>query len=126
MVVMLRPYRTQVLLGHVLLALAVYLAVPVEKASLWPLEIWGGLHIPVWVWPVLLGGTGLPLARTRKPLVGMLLCQLSVIWLATVGLAAYLATGWNPVTVLCAVLALHAQWTSVDLKAVFQVARRTG
>ncbi|MCD0158657.1 hypothetical protein [Deinococcus sp. 6GRE01] len=118
MVVMLRPYRTQVLLGHALLALAAYLAVPVEKASLWPLEIWGGLHIPVWVWPALLGVTGFPLARTRRARVGMLLCQLSVIWLVTVALAAYLAAGWNPVTVLCAVLALHAQWTSVDLKAV--------
>lgn len=56
-------------------------------------------------------------ARSDRARVGMLLCQLSVIWLVAVALAAHVAAGWNPVTVLCPVLALHAQGTSVDLKA---------
>lgn len=115
-----RRYRSQTLIAHVLLALAVFLALPVEKPALWVMDVWGEVHVPTLLWPAVLGAVGGGLLLTRDPRRAMVLMMVAFVLLATVGGAAWLSQGWNGLTVTAGVLLLHAAWTAIDLKTLAQ------
>lgn len=112
-----RRYRTQVLTGQILLCLAVFMAWPVAKPSLWVLEGWGGLHVSPFLWSAAFGLVGTLLLLTHRPKWAMVGMLLAFPLLATVAAAAYLTLGPNVMTVAAGPLLLHCAWTAIDLKA---------
>ena len=112
-----RRYRTQVLTGQILVCLAVFMAWPVPKPSLWILEGWGGLHLSSLLWAFLMGGVGLLLLLAQSPRWAMVGMMLAFPLLTTVAAAAYLTWGPNVMTVAAGPLLLHCAWTAIDLKA---------
>lgn len=116
-------YRSQLLLGHVLIFLALFMALPYPKPSLWLLEDWGGFKVPHLVWLAVFGLTGLGLSRCHQVALSLLFMCLAFIELVTVGAAAYMTQGSNALTVVVGVLALHAGWTANDLHGLLKSAR---
>ncbi|MFC4639807.1 hypothetical protein [Deinococcus hohokamensis] len=117
-VVMRRQFRTQVQVGHLLLGLAIFLALPVPKPSLWPLEIWGEFQVPGFVWPAIFAGVALVLLRTRRSRLAMLGMMAAAVLFVTVAVASYLGIGPNALTLVAGISALHCTWTARDLKGV--------
>lgn len=118
MVRLTRRYRSQTLIAQVLLALGLFMALPVEKPALWVMDVWGDVHVPLLLWPVIFWSVGGGLLLTHRPHVAQRLMMVAFVLLGTIAGAAYLSQGWNGFTVTTAVLMLHAAWTSIDLKAV--------
>lgn len=118
MATLTRRYRSQTLIAHVLITLAVFMALPVEKPALWLMDMWGDVHVPMFLWPAVFGSTGAGLLLTRSPRLAMGLMVAAFTLLGTVAGAAYLTQGANALTVVSAMLMLHAVWTAIDLKAV--------
>lgn len=112
-----RRYRTQVLIGQILVVLAVFTAWPVQKPSLWILEGWGGLHLSPFILASLFGAVGTLLLCTHSPKWAMVGMLLAFPLIATVAAAAYLTLGPNVMTVSAVPLLLHCAWTAIDLKA---------
>lgn len=118
MVRLTRRYRSQTLIAHELLALGLFMGLPVEKPALWVMDVWGDVHVPILFWPVILWGVALGLLLTRSPAVAQRLMMTAFVLLGTVAGAAWLSQGANGFTVMSLVLMLHAAWTSVDLKGL--------
>lgn len=113
-----RRLRSGLLLGHVLTMLAAYMALAQQRPYLWLMDDWGEIHVPPFVWPVILGGAGIVLSRTRRPGLGMLAAMAAFVLFVTMAAAAYLTTGANAVTAICSVLAFHSAWTATDFKTI--------
>lgn len=114
----MRRYRTQVQAGQLLLLLGLFLALPVPKPTLWVLEVWGGLQLPGWLWPLLFVSVGSLLLWTRNPRHGQYGMMAAAVLLWTIAGANYLTLGWNANTLFAGLSGLHAVWTAIDLKAL--------
>ena len=113
----LRRYRTQLQVGQILLLLGVFLALPVPKPTLWILEVWGGLQLPGWLWPLIFAATGGFLLWTRHPRHAQYGMMLAAVLLWTIAGANYLTLGLNANTLFAGLTGLHAVWTAIDLRA---------
>lgn len=112
----MRRTRFQTLVGQMLIGIALLIALPVAKPTLWPLEVWGGLHVWPFVWALAFLLTGLILCRTNQPRWATWAMRVAVVLLGTVAGAAYMALGINAFTVASGLLALHALGASNELR----------
>ncbi|MBZ9712172.1 hypothetical protein [Deinococcus multiflagellatus] len=115
-------YRDQMLIGRALAALALFMALPVARPSLWVLETWGGWQVSALIWAALFGGTSVLLLTTKRPRWAMAGMMLAFVWLTTVAAAAALALGPNALTFLCLPLMWHCGSTAVALKLAWRPA----
>lgn len=113
-----RRFRTQVQAAHVLIALAVFMALPLSKPGLWVLEVWGDFRVPPFLWTLIFGAVGLLLLRTHKPRPAQYGMMIAAVLFWTIAAAAWLSLGWNGMTIMAAVKGLHCVWTAIDLKAL--------
>ena len=116
MELMARGTRFQALIGQILMVLALLIALPVAKPTLWPLEVWGGLHVWPFVWAAAFFLTGLILTVCRRPRWTVHAMRLAVVLLGTVAGAAYMSLGTNAFTAVAAILTLHALGASTELR----------
>lgn len=121
-----RRLRTQVQTGQTMLVLAVFMALPVAKPTLWILEIWGNLSLPAWLWPGIFAAVGALLLLTRRSRIGMAGMLVAAVLYWTIAGASYLTIGWNAFAVVSAIAGLHAVWTAIDLKARARAEERRG
>ena len=112
-----RRYRTQVQTGQIMVGLALHLAAPASKPTLWILEIWGGFQLPGWVWPLIFLAVGLGLLLVRHPRWAQFGMMSAALLYVTIGAASYLTLGWNAFTLVCLFAAVHCVWTAIDLRA---------
>lgn len=111
------------MIGHILLGLSILIAAPVAKPTLWPLEVWGGLHVWPFVWAGLFFIVGALLSFCRRPGVTVHAMRLAVVLLGTVAGASYMALGVNAFTVAALILAFHSLGVSVELRDAAQRVR---
>lgn len=110
-------YITQTIAGHILLALAIFMALPVSKPGLWVLEIWGEMNVPTYLWVGLFAANAAVLLLTRRARLAQYAMMFAAVFLVTVAGAGYLSLGWNFGSILAAVLALHCVGGAKELKA---------
>lgn len=119
-----RIYRSQLLIGHVLLVLGVFMLLDLPRPSLWLLEDWGGFEVSPHFWAGVFGVTGFSLVKGHRVTLAVVMMWLAAIELLTVAAAAYLGQGPNSLTIMAGVMALHAGWTAADLYGLLKVSRR--
>ena len=115
-----RAFRMQVFTGNSLVAIAIYLFLPIPAPSLWLLDDWGGLELPPFTFPIIFIILGMILSMTRRVFLAMHGMMLAFVMVATIGAAAYLALGLNVVPVICLVWLWHIGQTVVDLKGILR------
>ncbi|WP_135227519.1 hypothetical protein [Deinococcus fonticola] len=108
--------RNQVQTAYVMLALGIFLVYPSVKPSLWILDYWGGLEIPLWVWGTVFIGVGASLLMARRPSVAYVLLMISAVLLGTIGAAGYLTMGMNAGSVVIATFTAYTIGTAAYLK----------
>ncbi|WP_135230500.1 hypothetical protein [Deinococcus fonticola] len=102
--------RTQASAAHIMLALAIYMLLPIERPVLWVLEEWGSdgeVMVPGVAWAAVFAGIGLGIlaSKGRRSLATCTI--LAAVVIAIVAAAGVLTQGVSAKLPILAVLMLH-------------------
>lgn len=108
--------RTQSTTAYMLILLALWMVVPIDRPTLWILEEWGGLRVAAWIWALVFGVTGVGVIRSRSRRWQQVWLNLAFVLLCTVYAAVFATWGMSAPVLMALPLLISILGTARDVR----------